>query len=199
MDGLALIVGLIALVLAFLAGRRLTAVEVRLAALAQELRVLRATSGLSPGPQAPEPSQAPALPAAAPLLAAEPGAIPGTEPEAAREQAAEEAPQAAAAAPAQGADTSHAGVPPPAAAAPAPTLEERLGTRWAVWVGGLALALGGVLLVRYSIEQGMFGPGVRVALGAVFALRWSPPASGSAAASALRRWRPCRPPTSPAS
>ena len=170
MDGLALIVGLIALVLAFLAGRRLTAVEVRLAALAQELRVLRATSGLSPGPQAPEPSQAPALPAAVPPLAAEPGAIPGTEPEAAREQAAEEAPQAAAAAPAQGADTSHAGVPPPAAAAPAPTLEERLGTRWAVWVGGAALALGGVLLVRFSIEQGVFGPGVRVALGCVFAL-----------------------------
>ncbi len=56
------------------------------------------------------------------------------------------------------------------AAAPGTTLEERLGTRWAVWVGGLALALGGVLLVRYSIEQGIFGPGVRVALGALFAL-----------------------------
>ena len=53
---------------------------------------------------------------------------------------------------------------------PEPPLEERLGTRWAVWVGGLALALGGLLLVRYSIEQGMFGPGVRVALGALFAL-----------------------------
>ena len=59
---------------------------------------------------------------------------------------------------------------PTVAAAPATTLEERLGTRWAVWVGGLALALGGVLLVRYSIEQGVFGPGVRVALGALFAL-----------------------------
>ena len=34
----------------------------------------------------------------------------------------------------------------------------------------LALALGGLLLVRYSIEQGVFGPGVRVALGALFAL-----------------------------
>lgn len=49
------------------------------------------------------------------------------------------------------------------------TLEERLGTRWAVWIGGLALAAGGLLLVRYSIEQGVFGPGVRVALGAMFA------------------------------
>lgn len=48
--------------------------------------------------------------------------------------------------------------------------EEALGTRWAVWVGGLALALGGIFLVRYSIEQELIGPGTRVALGLVFAL-----------------------------
>ena len=50
------------------------------------------------------------------------------------------------------------------------SLEERLGTRWTVWVGGLALALGGIFLVRYSIEQGLLGPRVRVALGALLAL-----------------------------
>ena len=49
------------------------------------------------------------------------------------------------------------------------TLEERLGTRWAVWIGGFALALGGIFLVRYSIEQGLLGPGVRVILGALLA------------------------------
>jgi uncharacterized membrane protein len=54
--------------------------------------------------------------------------------------------------------------------APPRSLEERLGTRWAVWVGGLALALGGILMVRYSIEQGFFGPGARVFLGGLFAL-----------------------------
>ena len=62
---------------------------------------------------------------------------------------------------------------PAPAPAPAPagtTLEELLGTRWAVWAGGLSLALGGLLLVRFSIEQGIFGPGVRVALGALFSL-----------------------------
>lgn len=53
---------------------------------------------------------------------------------------------------------------------PGPGLEERLGTRWVVWIGGLTLALGGLFLVRYSIEQGLIGPGVRVALGALFAL-----------------------------
>src|SRR5579862_2742100 len=45
--------------------------------------------------------------------------------------------------------------------------EEEFGTRWVVWVGGVALALGGIFLVRYSIEQGLLGPGVRVLLGAL--------------------------------
>ncbi len=61
----------------------------------------------------------------------------------------------------------------PASAAPAmqakPSLEAELGTRWAVLAGGGALALGAVLLVKYSIEQGVFGPGVRIALGVVLA------------------------------
>src|SRR5215218_10032233 len=51
-----------------------------------------------------------------------------------------------------------------------PGWDERLGSRWAVWVGGLALALGGLFLVRYSIEQGLLGPGARVAFGAAFAI-----------------------------
>ncbi len=50
------------------------------------------------------------------------------------------------------------------------SLEERLGTQWAVWVGGIALALGGIFLVRYSIEAGLLGPRVRVILGALLAL-----------------------------
>ena len=48
--------------------------------------------------------------------------------------------------------------------------EERLGTRWVVWIGGLTLALGGFFMVRYSIEAGLLGPGVRTLLGGVFAL-----------------------------
>lgn len=48
------------------------------------------------------------------------------------------------------------------------TLEEKFGTQWVVWVGGLALALGGIFLVRYSIEEGLLGPGVRIFLAALF-------------------------------
>ena len=61
-------------------------------------------------------------------------------------------------------------VPPtaiPAAPERVPGLEERFGTRWVVWIGGVALALGGIFLVRYTIEQGLIGPGVRLLLGAL--------------------------------
>ena len=57
-----------------------------------------------------------------------------------------------------------------APAEPAMGFEERFGTQWTVWVGGIALAFGGFFLVRYSIEQGWFGPGMRVFLGALLAL-----------------------------
>ena len=72
-----------------------------------------------------------------------------------------------------------ASVPPVASATPrapaaAPprevSFEERFGTRWVVWVGGIALALGGIFLVRYAIEQDLIGPHVRIMLGALFAL-----------------------------
>jgi uncharacterized membrane protein len=58
--------------------------------------------------------------------------------------------------------------PPPSApdsAEPRMGFEERLGTQWTVWVGGVALALGGFFLVRYSIEQ-VGSAGMRVLLGA---------------------------------
>src|SRR5688572_8424706 len=63
---------------------------------------------------------------------------------------------------------------PPAAPPPLPQpdrgFEETLGTRWVVWIGGLTLALGGFFMVRYSIEAGLLGPGVRTMLGGLFAL-----------------------------
>lgn len=44
-------------------------------------------------------------------------------------------------------------------------LEESLASRWLVWVGALALALGGAFLVKVSIERGWLGPELRVTLG----------------------------------
>jgi uncharacterized membrane protein len=60
--------------------------------------------------------------------------------------------------------------PPPQSRPEHIGFEERFGTRWLVWVGGVALALGGIFLVRYTIEQGLIGPGVRILLGGLLAL-----------------------------
>ncbi len=103
-----------------------------------------------------------------------PAAAASTPPEPSISTPAEAAASAAAAAAAAGSVPPVAPPPsvtlPPSAPPPAsPSLEERLGTRWTVWVGGLALGLGGLLLVRYSIEQGYFGPTARVVMGLMLA------------------------------
>ena len=56
-------------------------------------------------------------------------------------------------------------------AAPTESFEQRVGTRWVVWVGGiaLALALGGIFLVSFAVEQGYFGPGMRVVMAGLLA------------------------------
>src|SRR6202035_5185071 len=59
--------------------------------------------------------------------------------------------------------------PPTPPSPPKIGFEEKFGTRWVVWVGGVALALGGIFLVRYTIQQGLIGPGVRIFLGALLA------------------------------
>lgn len=68
--------------------------------------------------------------------------------------------------------------PPPTAAKPsAPpkvaahrTLERQFGGRAFVWLGGVALALAGFFLVKYSIDTGLLTERVRVVLGVLFGL-----------------------------
>lgn len=61
--------------------------------------------------------------------------------------------------------------PPPPPAPPArPKLEELLTVRWSVWLGAATIGLAGVFMVRYSIEQGLLGPTVRIVLGLLLGL-----------------------------
>lgn len=55
--------------------------------------------------------------------------------------------------------------PAPPPAKPRLSTERALTERWLVWLGGLALALGGAFMVKLSVEQGLLGPEVRVVLG----------------------------------
>jgi uncharacterized membrane protein len=74
-------------------------------------------------------------------------------------------------APSETSDPAAGGVaPPPPLPQPDRGFEETIGTSWVVWIGGLTLALGGFFMVRYSIEAGLLGPGVRTMLGGLFAL-----------------------------
>ena len=130
MDALAILIGFIALILALNARNAVKALVSQLAGHAARVRWLEEEVQRLRGlrPDTPTPDAAPETAAPAPPMAPAPET-----PQAAVPPSVEPAPVAAIAAP-----------------APAGTsLEERLGTRWAVWVGGLALALGGLLLVRY--------------------------------------------------
>lgn len=77
---------------------------------------------------------------------------------------------AEAAAASETAEDAVAAQPVAAPVKPKESFESRIGARWAVWVGGIALALGGIFMVKYSIEAGLLSPAVRLSLAAVFGL-----------------------------
>jgi uncharacterized membrane protein len=93
---------------------------------------------------------------------------PWTKAQAAAAQSAESPELVESAQPATVTETPAAGAP--AKAARQTDVETALGTRWAVWVGGIALALGGLFLIRYTIEAGIFGPGVRLVMAGILGL-----------------------------
>jgi uncharacterized membrane protein len=140
---------------AFRATQRL---EREVALLRRELRGLRdRQEAAAHMPQRPShPVEEPAERAAPSGPPAEP--IP-PEPPVAPEPALEAAPAAA---------PEPAAAPTPArlAVEPAPRgLEQRLGARGFVWLGGACIALASFFLVKYSIDEGLLGPGMRVVLG----------------------------------
>jgi uncharacterized membrane protein len=47
-------------------------------------------------------------------------------------------------------------------------IERQFGTKAAVWLGAIALALSGAFLVKYTFDQGLIGPAARVTLGLLF-------------------------------
>lgn len=156
--------------------RRLDASDLRLRQAETELGFVRAAlaGGLPPQmqPEAPDfDTPAPQLPE--PIVEPPPfvAETQAAEPESA-EPARRTVPRITSAAPLEAIDPQPAAEVPAEPAAPASIggLEEAIGSRWTVWVGALALALGGLFLVRYSIEQGFFGPGARIVLGMLFSL-----------------------------
>ena len=151
-DFFSLMIAVVALIVAAKTFNQIAALRARLDTLersAAETRAAVAPSPLALQQQAEPPTPSPEIVAEHSMPAAE------TSPAAAESAA----------------DAASTPLPPPLPQfADSRSFEERIGTRWVVWVGGLTLALGGFFMVRYSIEAGLIGPGVRVMLGGAFAL-----------------------------
>src|SRR5215831_6340869 len=152
-DWLSFAIAIGALVLALRAFNRADKLRARLDAL--EAAQARAAAPPMPPPLAPLQELEATLAAPPPGEAAEPAPA---------ETEADETPAT------EAATASASTTPPPPLPPTPPGFEERIGTRWVVWIGGLTLALGGFFLVRYSIEAGLVGPRVRIFCGGLFAL-----------------------------
>jgi uncharacterized membrane protein len=158
-DFFSLMVAIVALIVARKTFNEIAALKARLYTL--ERSSAPASVAATPPPLAPRQEPDQTFSSSPPEVPAEPAIVAATAPIA-------DAPLTSPAA-----DTGSAAPPaPPPLPQPVatPSFEERIGTRWVVWVGGLTLALGGFFMVRYSIEAGLIGPGVRVLLGGAFAL-----------------------------
>ncbi len=54
---------------------------------------------------------------------------------------------------------------PPEAAAPRRDMEQALAQRWFVWIGGAAIAIGGLLFVKYAYDNKLLSPSLQIVLG----------------------------------
>ena len=142
------IIAIVALVKAVNLGDRLRAMEARFESLeakaagAPGAAPIPATAPkpVEPRPPEPRPAEPPAAPVTTP--AAAPVEAIKSEPPRPPEPSPGPAPIAAAAAPPL------PPLPPAADQETAQSFEEKFGTRWTVWIGGVALALGGIFLVK---------------------------------------------------
>ncbi|MGE3148584.1 MAG: DUF2339 domain-containing protein [Pseudorhodoplanes sp.] len=148
------IIAIVALVKSIGASERLRRIEMRLTTLEQGNHPLAAAPRSTTGITQPQPAKPEAKPV-------EPG-LPVKD--------------ATTSTPEQPAPVPQSSIPAAAATRETATIrekstsfEERFGTRWVVWVGGLALALGGLFLVKYSIDQDLIGPRLRLFLAGLFA------------------------------
>jgi uncharacterized membrane protein len=58
---------------------------------------------------------------------------------------------------------------PPKASAPKRDMEQALASRWFVWIGGVAIAIGGLLFVKYAYDNGYISPTLQIILAMVLA------------------------------
>lgn len=139
MDGFVFLVAMATFAMALVALNRIAKLETRLAQLKLELGNLAARNPATPAPALAEDIAAAIAPLPSPAPAAQ-----------------EPAP-----------------VAPPvieeviAPKAPQPDMERALASRWFVWIGGVAIAIGGLLFVKFAYDNGLISPALQIVLGLV--------------------------------
>jgi uncharacterized membrane protein len=154
-----LILSVVAIVMALVAlgaarSRRPAAADARVTALEERVRgLVYRVWKLEGGPGAATPLESPAAPDDTPVVETAPAPPPPGPPPVER-------------------------APPPEAPSPAPPmpphrafdLEQRIGARWATWVGIVAILFGVALFLKWAFDTAFLGPAARVALGLVAGL-----------------------------
>ena len=46
-------------------------------------------------------------------------------------------------------------------------MEQAVASRWFVWIGGVAMAIGGLLFVKYAYDEGLISPRLQIFLGLI--------------------------------
>ena len=168
MDGFAFLIAVITFVMALVALNKIARLQTAVFKLRQEIESLKA-SGMAVATAA----SAPTLPDMPAVLAETPASA---------EPAGETPP----------ASDAWSGKPTepeaPASPRPRPDMEQALAGRWFVWIGGVAIAIGGLLFVKYAYDNGLLSPVAQILLALaaglvlVIAGEWvrrrTPPAEG---------------------
>lgn len=153
MDGLGLPVAIVAFVLVLVAFNKLAKLETKLAQLKAELAALRTSP-----PVAPETPYEP---------------VAGTTDEDAERREIEQqiAAQVSSWATSPPAPEAETHPEPDQQPAPQPKggrdMEQALASRWFVWIGGIAIAVGGLLFVKYAYDEGLISPLLQIILGLI--------------------------------
>ena len=163
MDGFGFLLSLVCFVMLLFAFNKMSRLDTRIAqlklvvgALTDELLKLRQPEALKPeAPKEAAPVATPAKPAKRSNWKSTPA------PALKSEKIAEEPPPSA----------------PQILTAPEPSkpaafvrdMEQALASRWFVWIGGVAIAIGGLLFVKYAYDNGLISPALQIFLGLVLA------------------------------
>lgn len=138
MDGFAFLIAFVSFIMALVALNKISKLQTAIFKLREELQRINPVPAVEPVPapvEAATPEAVPAATVAEPVPAEAPALVEPPPPET------------------------------PSAAPPVRDMEQALAGRWFVWIGGVAIAIGGLLFVKYAYDNGLISPLLQVILG----------------------------------